>query len=97
MYGVWETLFTIKQAMQASGYSGPQDKAKLIEALEAIETFEEGRDHPQGNTIFNGKNHQVYGHQNISKVDGGRMDVVHRTSIEDGMYEVTADYTKMSL
>ena len=97
MYGVWETLFTIKQAMQTAGYNGPQDKAKFIEALEAIETFQEGRDHPQGNKIFNGKNHQVYGHQYISKVEGGRLNVVHKTAIEDGAYEITADYTRMAL
>ena len=97
MYGVWETLFIIKQAMEMAGYAGPDDKAKFIEALESLEKFEEGRDHPQGDKVFNGKNHQVYGHQNISKVEDGKLNVVHRTSIEDGLYDVTADYTKMSL
>ncbi|MGF0539434.1 ABC transporter substrate-binding protein [Agrobacterium sp. ES01] len=97
MFGVWETLFTIKQAMEMAGYAGPDDKAKFIEALESIEKFDEGRDHPQGDKVFNGKNHQCYGHQNISKVEDSRLNVVHRTSIEDGMYDVTADYTKMSL
>ena len=35
--------------------------------------------------------------QNISKVEGGKLNVVHRTSIEDGLYEPETDYTKMAL
>ncbi|APO79406.1 branched-chain amino acid ABC transporter substrate-binding protein (plasmid) [Rhizobium etli 8C-3] len=99
MFGCWESLFAIKQAMEASGYEGqtPKDKQGFIEAMEAIQKFDEGREHPQGDKIFNGKNHQCYGHQNISKVTGGRLEVVHRTAIEDGLYEVSADYTTMSL
>jgi hypothetical protein len=31
--------------------------------------------------------------QNISVVENGRLNVVHRTSIEDGIYEPEADYT----
>jgi hypothetical protein len=30
-------------------------------------------------------------------VQDGRLSVVHTTSIEDGLYEAEADYTKMSL
>lgn len=97
MFGVWESLFVIKQAMEKAGYRGPQDTPAFIEAMESLETFAEGRDHPQGDKRFNGKNHQCYGHQYISKVTDGKLGVVHKTSIEDGAYEVTADYTKMSL
>ena len=57
----------------------------------------EGAEHPQGDKKFNGKIHQAFGHQNISKVEGQKLVVVHRTSIEDGLYEPEADYTKMAL
>ena len=72
MFGCWETLFTIKKAMEISGYRGPQDRNKLIEATEAMTTFAEGIEHPQGDKTFNGRLHQCFGHQNISKVEGGR-------------------------
>ena len=52
-----------------------------------------GREHPQGDKVFNGKTHQVFGHQHISKVEGGKLDVVHTTSIEDGLYPDEVDYT----
>ena len=75
----------------------PADKAKLIEATEAITTIPEGNEHPQGDKVFDGKKHQVFGHQNISIVEKGKLKVVHRTSIQDGRYENDTDYTKMAL
>ena len=99
MFGCWESLFIIKQAMEMSGYSGQTaaDKQGFIEAMESITDIPEGRDHPQGKKVFNGKIHQSFGHQYISKVENSRLNVVHTTSIEDGMYEPEADYTTMSL
>jgi branched-chain amino acid transport system substrate-binding protein len=97
MFGCWETLFVIKKAMEAAGYQGPADRAKLVEATEAMTVFEEGNEHPQGGKTFNGKIHQCFGHQNITKVTGGKAEAVHRTSIEDGLYEPEADYTTQSL
>ncbi len=97
MFGCWETLYVLKQAMESAGYQGPADKAKLIEATEAMTAFAEGNEHPQGDKTFNGKIHQCFGHQNITQVKGGKGQVVHRTSIEDGMYEPEADYTTQSL
>jgi branched-chain amino acid transport system substrate-binding protein len=97
MFGCWETLYIIKQAIEASGYKSPADKAKLVEATEAITTIPEGYEHPQGDKVFDGRKHQVFGHQNISLVEKGKLKVVHRTSIKDGLYENTTDYTKMAL
>jgi branched-chain amino acid transport system substrate-binding protein len=97
MFGCWETLYIIKQAIEASGYKSPADKAKLVEATEAITTIPEGYEHPQGDKVFDGRKHQVFGHQNISLVEKGKLKVVHRTSIKDGLYENTTDYTKMTL
>jgi branched-chain amino acid transport system substrate-binding protein len=97
MFGCWETLYVLKKAMEASGCQGPADKQKLIEATEAMTSFAEGNEHPQGDKTFNGKIHQCFGHQNITKVTNGRGEVVHRTSIEDGLYEPEADYTTQSL
>ena len=97
MFGVWETLFAIKEAVEKSGYKGPGDKAALIEAMESIESFAEGIEHPQGMKTFNGKLHQCFGRQFISQVKGGKLEVVHQTTIEDGLYEPEADYTTQPL
>jgi len=97
MFSAWETLSVIKAGMEASGYKGPDDRAKFIEAVEAMTDFAEGEDHPQGAKTFNGKTHQAFGIQNISKVDGGKLAVVHKTAIEDGLYPDEVDYTTQAL
>jgi branched-chain amino acid transport system substrate-binding protein len=94
MFGCWETLHIIKAGMEAAGYAGPQDRAALIEAVEAMEDIPESLAHPQGAKRFNGRTHQVFGHQNISRVEGGRLIRVHRTSIEDTFYPDQVDYTQ---
>jgi branched-chain amino acid transport system substrate-binding protein len=85
--------------MELSGYSeqSAEHKRALVEAVESLQSFEHGRNHPQGKKIFNGKIHQSFGHQYISRVEGGRLNVVHTTAIEDGLYEPEADYTQMPL
>ena len=65
--------------------------------MEGFKGFNKGIAHPQETKVFNGKNHPCYENQFISKVAGGKLNVVHRTSIEDGMYDSDVDYTKMSL
>ncbi|MDX8478549.1 ABC transporter substrate-binding protein [Mesorhizobium sp. VK24D] len=97
MFGCWETLYVVKKAMEDAGYKGPEDRAKLVEATEALKEFAEGPEHPQGPKIFNGNIHQCFGIQNISKVEGGKLKVVHKTKIEDGLYEPEGDYTKQAL
>ena len=97
MFGCWESLFIIKQAMELSGYNGPADRPKFIEAMESLDRFDESRNHPQGTKVFNPQIHQSFGHQYISKVENSRLSVVYKTSIEEGLYETEADYTKMAL
>ncbi len=97
MFGCWETLYVIKKAMEDCGYKGPEDRARLVEATEALTDLAEGPEHPQGPKIFNGKLHQVFGVQYISRLEGGRLNVIHRTSIEDGLYESDVDYTTQPL
>jgi branched-chain amino acid transport system substrate-binding protein len=96
MFSCWETLFVIKAAMEAASYQGPDDRQAVVEAIEAMTEMPASNEHPQGDKVFNGKTHQVFGHQSISKVEGGKLNVVHTTSIDDGLYPDEVDYTTMS-
>jgi len=96
MFSVWETLHVIKAGMEAAGYQGPEDRQKFVEAVEAMTEMPESLAHVQGDKVFNGKTHQVFGHQFISRVEGGKLMKVHTTSMEDGMYEDAVDYTTQS-
>jgi branched-chain amino acid transport system substrate-binding protein len=99
MFGCWETVYIIKEAIEASGYQSATDadKKKLVEATEAMQGWKEGNEHPQGDKTFVGAIHQCFGHQFISKVTGGKLEVAHKTEIADGAYEPETDYTKMAL
>jgi branched-chain amino acid transport system substrate-binding protein len=95
MFSCWETLHIIKAGMEAAGYQGPADRQAFVEALEAMTAMAAGPAHPQGDKVFNGKTHQVFGQQFISKVEGGRLIRVHATSIAETMYPDAVDYTTM--
>jgi len=97
MFGCWETLFVIKEAVEKSGYRSPRDYKALIETLEKMEAFPEGIQHPQGAKRFVGRLHQVFGRQFVSQVQNKKLKVVHTTKIEDGMYPPEGDYTKQPL
>ena len=96
MFSVWETLHVIKAGMEASGYQSPADRQKFIEAVEGMSAMPASLAHVQGDKMFNGKTHQVFGHQFISKVEGGKLMRVHKTSLEEGMYPDAVDYTTQS-
>jgi len=96
MFGCWETLNIIKAGMEAADYQGPADRAKLIEAVEAMSDMPLSDDHPQGAKLFNGKTHQAFGHQYISRVTDGKLVVEHTTSIDESLYEDEVDYTTQS-
>ncbi len=59
--------------------------------------FNEGIEHPQGHKKFDGKLHQAFAQQFISQVEDRKLKVVHRTTIEDSLYEPEADYTTQAL
>ncbi len=96
MFGCWETLHIVKAGMEAADYQGPGDRSKLIEAVEAMTDMPASDAHPQGAKVFNGRTHQVFGHQYISRVEGGKLVLAHTTSIEDTLYEDEVDYTTQS-
>jgi len=96
MFGCWETLHIIKKGMEESGYAGVGDRAKLIEAVESMSNMPLSQAHPQGAKIFNGKTHQTFGHQYITKMTNGKLVLAHTTSIEDTFYPDEVDYTKQS-
>lgn len=96
MFSAWETLFAIKAGMEASGYSGPADRQKFVEAMEAMGDLPYGIERPQGAKTFNGKTHQAFGTQNISQVQSGKLVRVHQTTMADGAYPDATDYTSQS-
>jgi branched-chain amino acid transport system substrate-binding protein len=98
MFGCWETLYVIKQAMEAVTNPRPMPtRRRRSRRRRRSSPAREQRAFAGRQDIQRKDPYQCFGHQNISKVEGGKLNVVHRTSIEDGLYEPEADYTKMPL
>lgn len=97
MFGCWETLFLLREAMTMADYKSDQaSRVRLIETVESMSEIPASEEHPQGPKIFNGKTHQVFGQQYITKVENGRLNLAHATSIEDTFYPDEVDYTSQS-
>ncbi|MFX0545307.1 ABC transporter substrate-binding protein [Roseovarius sp. S1116L3] len=94
MFGCWTTLSAIKMGMESAGYRGPQDRAALIEAVEAMTDIPHSREWPQGPMRFNGRTHQVFSEQHVSRVENGRLVRVHTAGIDAGLYPDEVDYTQ---
>lgn len=97
MHSPWQAAFTIKDAIEASGYKDKSNYADFVAALEAMTEFPASNGHPQGRQIFNGKLHQSFGSNFVSRVEGGRLNTILKTEPEDGLYETATDYTTQSL
>ena len=95
MFGCWETLYTIKQAVEASGYKSPPTRG-AHRGDRGDDGFPAGNEHPQGDKTFNGATSMLWPSVHLEG-RGQKLNVVHQTSIEDGLYENDTDYTKQPL
>ena len=97
MFGCWETLYIIKQAIEASGYRSPRDKAKLIEATEAITDDPREQRAPAGRQGL--QRQDAPGVRPPEHLAGGEPEAQGGTPHldQDGLYENSTDYTKMPL
>ncbi len=83
MFGCWETLYVIKAGMEAAGYQGPADRAKLIEAVEAMTDMPESQRASAGHEAVQRQDPPGV-RASVHLQSGGRkLMVVHTTSIED--------------
>lgn len=97
MHSVWESMFTIKKAIEESGWKSKEDNPKLIKYLENLKFLEEGIEYPQGPKIFDGRNHQAFTQQFISKVEKGNLVTKVKIPVEESIYEPEVDYRKLPL
>ena len=70
-----------------------EGEAATAAVVEAMDEIPESLAHPQGAKRFNGRTHQVFGHQFISQVQDGDLVRVHTTPIDASLYPDQVDYT----
>jgi hypothetical protein len=85
MFGCWETLYVIKQAMEAAGYKGPADRAEARRGDRGDDRVAEGPRASAGRQDL--QRQDPPGLRHTEHLEGrGRQSwsVVHKTVIEDG-------------
>ena len=79
MFSTWETLFVIKAAMEAASTAAPTPTGDG-RGDRGDDRMPAGPEHPQGDKVFNGKTHQVFGTRHL---EGRRRRARRRASHRD--------------
>jgi len=78
----WEDLFTLKAAIEASGYKTRKDTEGVIQALEGLQ-MKNSLGHPQGDKLLRKEDHSGILDCYISRVEKGRLEVKKKVAKED--------------
>ena len=89
----YEAVFTIKGAVEGSGWKSKKDNPALIEWLEG-RTFKEGPGFPQGDILIRAEDHQGFHQHWMSRIEGGKYRIKFRIPKERTMYPPAVDYRK---
>ena len=79
---VWESVFFIKKAVEASGWRSKKDTPDFIQALEGMEVAE-SFEHPQGDKYIRAQDHKAVINFHMSKVENGEIHVKHHIAAAD--------------
>lgn len=78
----WEGLYTLKAAIETSGYKTRKDTEGVIRALEGLQ-MKSSIGHPQGNKILRKEDHAGLVDCYISRIEKGRFEVKKKVAKED--------------
>jgi len=92
-WGMWETMFVLKNAIEKSGWKGKSDTPKLISAIEGIK-WKESVEFPQGDGYFRAQDHLAIVGLYIEQVVNGELKVIARIPAGEGAYPPLVDFTK---
>jgi branched-chain amino acid transport system substrate-binding protein len=94
----WEDLFTLKAAIEASGYKTRKDTEGVIRALEGLQ-IKNSIGHPQGDKLLRKEDHSGILDSYISRIENGRLEVKKRIPKEElaRNMPVRYDLSKMPL
>lgn len=78
----WENMFTLKAAIEASGYKTRKDIEGVIRALEGLQ-MKNSIGHPQGDKLLRKEDHSGILDSYISRIENGRFEVKKRIPKEE--------------
>ena len=95
-WAVWEPFFSLKAAIEKSGWKGKADTPKVIKTLEGM-TFKESLEFPQGDMYIRAEDHLAITGLYIEQIQKGELKVVTKIPAKEAIYTPTVDHTKEPL
>jgi branched-chain amino acid transport system substrate-binding protein len=94
-WAVWESIFFIKKAIEASGWTRKKETPDFIRALEGMEVTE-SFEHIQGNKRIRPEDHKALIDFNMSRIEDGMLHVKQSISAAEvaGRLPARVDFTK---
>jgi len=92
----YEALSWIKDAVEASGWSGESDNQAFIEWFESGPSVEGGTAYPQGPKFFRGADHQCFMNMFIERIEGSQLSRVKQVTVDEPSFEPRADLASQS-
>lgn len=90
-WSVWESIFTLKEAIEESGWQTKEDNTKLIKTLEGME-LKESLSHPQGDKVIRAEDHQAFPRMFIEKLQGDKLVIVATIKADELIYPPQVDF-----
>lgn len=94
-WGVWESIFYLKNAIEKSGWKTRKDIPGVIKALEGMKV-KESMEFPQGDKYIRPQDHKAVTDFFMSKVENGEINVQYKIPKEDVLlkFPPKVDFTK---
>lgn len=91
LFGSWQALSLIREAITRSGWRSSADHPRLIQALEGFQ-YAASADFPQGSGFLRAEDHQVFHDHYLTQVQSGKLTVQVHLPQASGFYPATVDY-----
>lgn len=95
-WAVWQPFFSLKAAIEKSGWKNKSDTPKVIKTLEGM-AFKEGIEFPQGDMHIRAEDHLSITNLYIEQIQKGEVKVVSKIAAKDAAYTPTVDFSKEPL
>ena len=92
-WATWESIYTIKEVVEETGWQSMADTPKFITVLEGRK-FRLGVAHPEGDKVFRQEDHLTIKGLWIEQIKDAKLTLAERVPAEGTVYPAAIDYLK---
>jgi branched-chain amino acid transport system substrate-binding protein len=92
-WATWESIYTIKEVVEETGWKSKADTAKFVNTLES-KRFKQSEAHPEGDKYFRAEDHLAIKGLWIEQIKDGKLRVAKRIEAKEVIYTSMVNYPK---